>query len=372
MTRYAFGWLIIPVVLVLALWAGQKRWKVALPALMAFLILMIPWMIRNYDLSGTPFGTAGFALSQNTHELSGDQLERSLNPDLEEVSLSAYVRKFVVNCREVVGTDLPRLGGSWMSAFFLVGLLVPFRNPTLGRLRLFLILCLLVLAAAQALSRTDPHEETFPISSENLLVILAPLVFIYGVSLFFVLLDQLQMPSPIFRYGIIGASALLVCASMLLTLFPPRRPTIAYPPYYPLWIQEKSRLMREEDLIMSDVPWAVAWYGDRQSVWLTLMYKNAPEEKRKNDFYEINDYIRPIKGLYLSIQTTKSVETRALLNLASRAENKEEDWEMFVLGIYQKSEVPTGFPLKRAPERLVPEIFLTDTERGRAKTIQSP
>jgi len=42
-----------------------------------------------------------------------------------------------------------------------------------------------------------------------------------------------------------------------------------------------------------------------------------------------------------------------------------------VLRTFLKSEVPTGFPLQRAPQGLLPELFLTDSERGKRKSIQS-
>jgi hypothetical protein len=60
--------------------------------------------------------------------------------------------------------------------------------------------------------------------------------------------------------------------------------------------------------------------------------------------------------------------------LAANAESPRDEgegWDQFVLTTYLKSEVPTGFPLARAPQGLFPEIFLTDTERRRPKAIQS-
>ena len=89
-------------------------------------------------------------------------------------------------------SELPKLGGSWITAFFLVGLLVGFRNPAVTRLRYFLLGCVVVLVLAQALGRTQLSEESPEINSENLLVLLAPLVLVYGVSLFYLLLDQMR------------------------------------------------------------------------------------------------------------------------------------------------------------------------------------
>ena len=39
------------------------------------------------------------------------------------------------------------------------------------------------------------------------------------------------------------------------------------------------------------------------------------------------------------------------------------DWESFILGIFVKKEVPTGFPLNRAVGGISPEVFLTESER---------
>ena len=65
-----------------------------------------------------------------------------------------------------------------------------------------------------------------------------------------------------------------------------------------------------------------------------------------------------------------AVRERLIAN-ADSVPQKAEDWEHFVLGTFMKSEVPSGFPLKHAPEGLFPELFLTETERGKQKTIQS-
>jgi len=40
--------------------SGQRRVLHMLAALGAFVVVLIPWVIRNYAVSGTLFGTAGF------------------------------------------------------------------------------------------------------------------------------------------------------------------------------------------------------------------------------------------------------------------------------------------------------------------------
>ena len=165
---------------------------------------------------------------------------------------------------------------------------------------------------------------------------------------------------------------------------------------------------------MADVPWAVAWYGQRASIGLTLKHRSKPADRLRNDFYEV-DALKPVSALYLTAKTLKALEPRSLWDWLQRdpdagllnrlrqriIENrgrddkkeedfglfdlvrrrlianagkeveKGEDWEHFVLTTFLKSEVPTGFPLQRAPYGLFPELFLTESERERRKTIQS-
>src|SRR5437867_8177431 len=241
--RYSFACLIVPVVLWLTSLAGPKRATLAMTALAAFVVIMAPWLIRNYALSGAPFGTAGFAVFENTSQFSEDQLERSLNVDFSAMTSADFWQKLVGNGREILQNDLPRLGGSWISAFFLVGLLVPFRNLTLNRLRWFLVFCLLLLVIVQALGRTGLTTAESPVHSENLIVVLTPLVFIFGVSFFFTLFAQIAGQFPALRFTVLGVFYLVACLPLLLTLWPPYPSPLVYPPYYPTWIQEKAGLV---------------------------------------------------------------------------------------------------------------------------------
>ena len=227
LTRYAFSWLILPVVGFLLLSGGRQRVLLALIGLVTFAAVLGPWLARNYVVSGTPFGTAGFAVMENTILFPEYRLERSLEPDLSRLYLMPFWIKLLTNARQIVQSELPKLGGSWITAFFLVGLLVGFRNPAVTRLRYFVLGCVGVLVIAQSLGRTQLSEESPEINSENLLVLLAPLVLIYGVSLFYLLLDQIALPLPQLRYVILGCFSALVCLPMIFVFLPPRPRSVA-------------------------------------------------------------------------------------------------------------------------------------------------
>jgi 4-amino-4-deoxy-L-arabinose transferase-like glycosyltransferase len=364
LTRYAFGWLIIPVLVFLIFFGGPRRIVLALIALAAFTVVMVPWIARNYSVSGRPFGTASYAVLGNTILYPENRLERSLEPDLRPPDLGrlytiVFWLKLNANLRQIVTSELPKLGGSWVTAFFLVGLLVGFRNPAITRLRYFLLGCGVVLTLAQALGRTQLSEESPELNSENLLVLLAPLVLVYGVSLFFLLLDQMQMPFPQLRHLVIGIFSVIACLPMFLVFLPPRTHPIAYPPYLPPAIQTAAGWLKEQELAMSDIPWAVAWYGQRQCVWLTL--KCTPDAKDPNtheDFFAINDYLKPIKLLYLTPQT---MDARFLTEWVRAG---ELSWGSFIVQSLLQKKVPDYFPLNQMPEGWMPEqLVLADWQR---------
>src|SRR6185436_18825294 len=98
----------------------------------------------------------------------------------------------------------------------------------------------------------------------------------------------------------------------------PLRTALSYNPYYPPDIQEKARWMEPKDLIMADFPWAVAWYGHRQCLWLSLSHREAAGQRYRNDFYELNKQGKPIGALYLSARTLRTMELRPMLDWVRR------------------------------------------------------
>jgi Dolichyl-phosphate-mannose-protein mannosyltransferase len=345
LTRYSFGWVMVPVLLFLVLFSGPRKGALCLTAAVAFVIVLTPWVYRNLAISGTPFGTATYAIIEGTDLFPGHSLERSLNPNWIGNYLTALGHKLLINSRDIMQNDVPALGGSWVTPFFLAGLMVGFRSPAIRRLRYFIVMCLGTLVVVQALGRTQLSEDAREINSENLLVLLVPFVLVYGVSLFYVLLDQVNLPIRELRYAVIGLFTGLVCLPMVCSFLPPRTRPVVYPPYYPPEIQQTANWMKESELMMSDIPWAMAWYGHRQCLWLTL---NA-----QSDFFAVNDYQKPVQALYITRQTMD----RCLLSEWLLAD--EASWENLILNATVQKGVRSNFPLAHAI-KLRDDLFLTD------------
>jgi len=353
LTRYAFGWVIIPVVVFLALFGGQRRiWQVT-AALGAFAIVLTPWVIRNWMVSGTPFGTAGYAIAEGA-TFPGTVLERSAHPDLTYVFLlKPIIHKFFSNLRSVFENDLLKLGGSWAVMFFLTGLLLGFRSTPARRMRSFLLMCLGTFIVFQALGQTELSTESPEVNSENLIVLTVPLVFIYGVVFFLTLLRQMKLPVAQMHYAVTALFVAVSCLPMMFTLCAPKVLPVAFPPYYPPDIQKTAGWMKENELMMSDVPWAVAWYGHHQCVWLTL--------NTQDDFFAIgDDYQKPVLGLYL---TPETMDAKLLSNCMRGGENS---WGNFLLKSLAQNQISSKFPLTHAPSgsaAIASGLFLTDRVR---------
>jgi hypothetical protein len=350
LTRYAFGWLIIPVLIYMGAVLATRRMKLLLITLGIFLAVVSPWVARNVEVSGTPFGTAGFAVYENTFLFPEYNLQRSLDPSFRKLGLRPFGYKLVAGSREILQNDLPKLGGGWVSALFLTGLLLGQRSPALRRLRYFLLGTLLTFIIVQSLGRTQLSVDSPVLNGENLLVLTVPLVFLFGTGLFLQLLDQIGFAPLSLRSGFISLFAIVACLPMLYSLLPPKSEPMAFPTCNPQVIQRVCGWMQEDELMMSDIPWAVAWYGNRQCAWLT---QNAQSE-----FFAINDFLKPVRALYL---TPETMDNRFLSQWVRAGDH---GWGNLILNFMLTKKVSEKFPLRAAAPGFLPEqLFLTDWER---------
>jgi hypothetical protein len=350
LTRYSFGWLILPTAGFIALFGGARGKHLAAATGITFILVVTPWIVRNLMVSGTLFGTAGYAVVEGTYVFPGARLMQSLNPDLTPAhAIRPYVHKLFDNLRAILQGDLLRLAGGWAMVLFLAGLLLGLRSPAARRLRYFTVACLALLAVVQALGKTSLSTVTPEINSENLLVLLTPLVAIFGVVFFLTLVGQMRTPSSKIRYAVIALLVALCCQPLLAALLPPKISPVCYPPYYPPEIEKISGWMKPGECMMSDVPWAVAWYGRRQCVWNTT--------DARTEFFQFNDNVKQVRALYLSLNVLdEKLFTECLQGGA-------DSWGNLVFRTIAGNQVPASFPLRAAPRGLTTGVFFTDYQR---------
>lgn len=343
LTRYAMASLLLPVLVFLAAYFPGRRLALPSVAVLVFALLTAPWVWRNYQLSGTCLGTASFAAYEGTEAFPGNRLQRSLSPDLSRVSIRDVIAKLPARLPSLLTADLPKMAGNWISAFFVAGLMLGFLNPTLSRARVFLLLAIGTMVPIQGiLVGLSPHHgaEAAATSANDLLVTLGPMVIIFGAATFQVLLDQVDWITGAVRPLLIALLLAIVSGPLWLSMLPPRvDPRV--PPYMPSLVRFFGECLKEEELMMSDLPWAVAWYGDRRCVWNTLW---AVEPNGKEDFFTVNDSRRPVQAVYLSPATLNG----RFFDDVYQPEASGISWERFAADALDRTNLPPGFPLKRA------------------------
>lgn len=360
LTRYSFAWLLIPTLLFVFFASGPRAVNFCLIVVVHFAVVLTPWVIRNFHFSGTPFGTAGYSALADTALFPNYQLERSLEPNLRMVP-ALFVEKVFSNLHAIRGK---LIGTGWVTPVFLVSLFIAFNNVTLRRMRYFALACFAVLVPVESVVRTHLSTDSPIINSENLLILLLPLTLIYAVSFVWMLLERLKLPD--FEVRLIGVGlGLAACLPMLLALMKGERTTLAYPPYHPAIIQEFASWMKPDELMMSDVPWAVAWYGDRPCVWLTR--DTVPDPENPDDpenMIALSREYKPVHALFLTPLTLNA-------KLVSEAiEQRVNSWGKFAMLALVKNEVPDKFPLHQMPVGFLPEhLLLSDAKRWQEDVV---
>lgn len=212
---------------------------------------------------------------------------------------------------------LKEVGANYLVMFFLVGLLHRYRQEEVFRLRRFVFWS--VLMAILWMSVAGPPKRNF-------LTVFEPLIIVYGVAFFYVLFERLQFRTRLVRTAFVGAFAVFNCLPFVFTMLPPAT-TLPYPPYRADAVTRLGKGFTEQELLCSDIPWAVAWYADRSAVWCPY---------REEDFFAINDNVKVISGIYLTQETLRGEDALQMITGYQRF------WiQMFDLNVFP----PRKFPL---------------------------
>ncbi len=335
LTRYAAIVLLPGLLLFYGIALGRKSWPLLVGFALLFLLGIAPWLARNQIVSGSVLGLAPYTALENTIAFEANTFERTLNVSFEDKGLlNALQMKWMEQFAALYDGTLTSLGDGVIIALFLTTFFYRFVRLRVHVLRWAIALSgvLLVLLAA-----------FFGDSTARLLHVFYPFVVLYATAFFFLLLDRMQLQARILNVGVTILYALLVALPLIFALLPPREGA-PYPPYYAPSIMQISNMLDPDELMCSDMPWATAWYGKRDSVELPSTI---------DEFYDINDYRRRISGLYFTTITRNRPFVKSL------ASGPYRTWFPLLQG-----RIPSDFPLREGiPINQLDQIFLTDRQR---------
>jgi len=271
---------------VFAALAFQPRVVVALMAVALYLGVVSPWLIRNYAVSDNPFGVAGYTLA--TYRGAEASLTRSLNPDMRAASVG-FKNKLRTAFTDQANTLFANLGANIAALAFFFSLLHPFRNRVAASFRWAIFSMWIFSAFGMALFDAAPGP-----TANQITIIFLPVMVYFGFAFLLVLWGRLDFNTPLLRLGFLGVVLFAISLPLIFTLFAGSQGRVQWPPYIPPYIGILGKWTEPEEVLCSDMPWAVAWYADRKCLLL-------PDTV--STFNEISDYRllgRSIVGLYLT------------------------------------------------------------------------
>lgn len=308
-------------------------WAVAYLSIVA--LALLPWLVRNILVGGGPLGLAPYLALNGTKLFEGDSFERMLAPILSwERVLHSLGGKWLTNFGQMFDQSVRGLGEGLFTCFFLASFFFRFSRPQINLFRWCTAAGMLLFLLIAPL---------FGDTTQRALALFWPMALIYGLAFFFVLLQRMQFRLRILNQGLTLLFVLLAALPLILTLAPARVGP-PYPPYYPPFIKHVCNLIRPNELLCTDMPWATAWYGHRDSLQLP---------SNIDEFYAINDSTRHISGLYFTTITRDKQYVHELLTGPYRS------WFPLLEG-----RIPGDFPLNQGfPLNNMDQVFLTDRTR---------
>jgi len=318
-----------------------------LAAVGAFVLVLIPWIVRTYGVSGHPFGIALFPLGQDM------TLVRSLDPDFSDL-FYGFKMKVRLGIVDQMGGLFGYLGLNLAALAFFGALFHPFKRFTAARFRW----CILAMWVAAVLGMAAYGPLTGAVSDLQLHAVFIPLMAIYGLAFLLVLWNRLGFTHSLSRLAFHVVIVFLAAIPMLLTLFAGQGQSINWPPYIPPYIAILGDWYEPKEALCSDMPWAVAWYANRKC----LLLPDSPKT-----MVEISDYNvigAPISGLYMTPITGNAQFLDQL------AFGIYKQWAGLIL---RQPQTLRGFPLRAALPLPVDGKVILYSDRDRwSNAIKQP
>lgn len=237
----------------------RRRWLMLTLYLLVLGLLLAPWLMRNHESGIGVAGALPYSTLRDTPLFQNDSLERSVAPAFNAYRSAAAVRQGFAGrlARMASGGGLIR--GGVMFCFFILALFHRYEQAVCRALKGVTVLALVALALFPLM----PGAE-----SGGGWVALYPLMVLLGMSAFFVFLDR----EDIFDAGM---KPLLTALLLLLCMLPAGLRMVggaaaAYPPYYAPIQCFAGSIPHDGEALLTDVPWATAWYGRCTSILLPV------------------------------------------------------------------------------------------------------
>ena len=303
--------------------------------LLIFLACLSSWLVRNARVCGSPLGL-GVQTCFSGLRGSESQIMRTLSEKSEDIPPLYFRSKIQGQLLAQLDTLYGHLGKVIAAPVFFLALLHAFRKRDTRSLRWGILLMWLFGALGMAFFGFADSGEQWELQSNDLYPLFIPIMTAYGLGLVLVMWSRVQvMGRELARIPQVNVAfhSLLISISafpLLSTYTDPPRLAFVWPPNYPPIIKLLSDWYSNDEIICSDMPWAVAWYADRKSLWLPSTV---------SDFNELSDF--RFHGKITALFLTPVTGFRGFLSDVESGEFKE--WSAFII---RDPHAAANFPLK--------------------------
>jgi hypothetical protein len=245
------------------------------------LLVLIPtaaaltyWGMRNQELTGDVLGAAKSTFQSLLLGQSDVAGQRSFSTVQSSVDPEALSRHFLQEIVSQINQLYHWLGAALPAVVFFLALLHPFKKQETVLTRNALALMWTGAFIGMGLAGLGQAETP----ERQLHFLFIPLFSAFGLAFLFVLWARLPVGQGngwIARQSI-AAIAVLITALPMINSLPPsifmgirtKGMMAQWPPYLPERLALLKPMVGNDEILVSDMPWAVAWYGDRSCIWL--------------------------------------------------------------------------------------------------------
>jgi hypothetical protein len=328
LTDYTMIAIAVGLMAVLAVQLQRLRWVSILLFVTVTTLLVSPWLMHNHKLGIGAMGAKPYDAIAGSSLYQDDSLSRTVEPVFNSYRVTRALRHKVVSsvAEDINGSKA--VAGGLILCFFVLALFHRYEKNGVSALKWLVLSVILMLMLLTPL--IGP--------SYTVLSSVFPLVVLLGVSAFVDYVDREEFFEP-------GMQMLLVWLLIILSALPAVAQVIkgskaVYPPYYAPIQEFVCSMLDESETLYTDMPWATAWYGDRNSVLVPLEIA---------DVAKITNGWTNVGGVYLTSET------------AGKTHVEKDGWRDI---LYHK--VPESVPFKHAielPSGRGDQIFLSDRPR---------
>lgn len=269
------AWAVVGLIIFSGLYFRPRGLMAVVGAVMLLLFVLVPNLVMLQ-----PGGGVSNAFQQAFYAGFGsggiDLLLRSTDAFGVNFNASNFFLRLLGYTFAQSSTMYINMGSIIVTPFFLLALFNRFRNPVVNGLKWAVFSSWLCSCAGMAL-----FGETAPISPAQLSIIFTPFFTAYGLSMVFIALARLQVEESFAAMrGLTITVLILINSGMFFFQFPQQlyigfassaRGIPHFPPYFPAKLNgEFHDITQAEDIVITDQPWAVAWYADRKAIWMPL------------------------------------------------------------------------------------------------------